>query len=248
MRFSRFLARFATAAAAALAASAVTTARAQVVISSVYTNGGKAGATYTSDYVELLNNSASSVSLAGYGIENNNQVAGTSANNFGTTTPVALNSVTLLPGQFYLIGLVGDANVGSALPTPNQTIGSNLNASSFELILYSSITGLTVADQVAEGTGNSGEGTILTASTAPTSAFFRSSLSNTTAPFVKDTNSNSSDYVVSAFTGTFGQAGYVGPRNSTIILGASAPEPSAAVLLVVAGVPVSVSMLRRRKA
>ena len=73
-----------------------TTSQAQVVISQVYGGGGNAGATYTNDFIELFNRGAVGQSLAGWSV----QYASANGSSWTTT---ALPSVTLQPGQYFLI-------------------------------------------------------------------------------------------------------------------------------------------------
>ncbi|MFO0674278.1 MAG: lamin tail domain-containing protein [Polyangiaceae bacterium] len=85
-----------------------------LVISQVFGGGGNANAPYTHDFVELMNRGASPVSLAGKAIQ-----YAAAGSNFNGATAVALPAVTLAPGQYFLVQLSSNGNVGSALPTPD---------------------------------------------------------------------------------------------------------------------------------
>lgn len=91
-----------------------------VVISQAYGGGGNAGATLTHDFVELFNRGASPVSLSGWSIQ---YASATGTGNFGATTTqiTELPSVTVQPGQYYLVQEATGGAVGAALPTPDLT-------------------------------------------------------------------------------------------------------------------------------
>lgn len=92
-----------------------------LVISQLYTAGGTSGATYTYDYAELFNKSSAPVSLSGYSL--------VYTNSGGSSSPaIALTATASIPaGGYYLVQFgTTSASVGGALPTPNQTNGTNL--------------------------------------------------------------------------------------------------------------------------
>jgi len=106
-----------------------------VVISQVYSGGGQAGAVYTNDFVELHNRSDYPVSLDGWTIQ------------YGSATGTAwLPWVTLAgyiaPGGYYLVQLGGLGTVGSALPPPDASSGSNMSGTAAKVALVSSTTAL----------------------------------------------------------------------------------------------------------
>jgi DNA/RNA endonuclease G (NUC1) len=166
-----------------------------VVISQVYGGGGNANATYTNDFIELFNRGTSSVSLAGMSVQY--------ASAGGTTWQVtALSSVTLAPGQYYLVQEAAGAGGTLTLPTP-ETVGViPMGATAGKVALVSSTTPLSgacpagVVDLVGyNSTGASGcsEGTATTA------------LANTTAAIrvlggCTDTDNNLSDFAIGAPT------------------------------------------------
>src|SRR3954452_7924539 len=66
-----------------------------VVISQVYGGGGNTGATYTNDFIELFNRSASAVNITGWSVQY--------ASATGTSYAVTNLSGTLQPGGHYLV-------------------------------------------------------------------------------------------------------------------------------------------------
>ena len=100
-------------AALLLSAAAAQGASSDVVISQLYAGGGNSGATYTNDFVELLNRGSSSVDLSGWTVQY--------ATAAGTTWQVTPLSGTVQPGRYFLVQLASAAAVGAALPTPDAT-------------------------------------------------------------------------------------------------------------------------------
>lgn len=175
---------------------------AQVVISQAYGGGGNTGATFTHDYVELLNTGTTSVSLNGMSIQYGS-ATGTSWS--GIT---ALPNVNLLPGQYFLIQQAQGTGGTTALPTPDLIPSAPIAmaGTNFKILLANTIdaqtgacpTGPQILDLVGFGTANCFEGTVAGA------------LSNTTAGIranngCQDTNDNSSDFT----------AGTPNPRNTS---------------------------------
>jgi predicted extracellular nuclease len=182
------------------------------VISQVYGGGGNSGAPFTHDFVEIFNRSTGPVSLAGWSLQ---YASATGTGNFGATTTqiTELPSVTLAPGQYYLVQQAG-GTTGAPLPTPDDVDSTpiNLAGTAGKLALVSTATPLgcnggstpcspamlaQIVDLIGYGGANFFEG-----AAAPT-------LSNTTAALrgsggCTDTNNNSSDFT----------AGNPAPRNS----------------------------------
>lgn len=100
--------------------SATASMNAQIVINEVYGGGGGSSAVYINDYVELINLGASTATLSNATL----QYASASGvfNNYS-----ALPSITLAPGQKYLIEMVpGQPNAnGAILPTADFQMVSN---------------------------------------------------------------------------------------------------------------------------
>ena len=147
---------------------------AQIVISELYGGGGGATAVYINDFVELKNIGTTVQTLNGASL----QYAST-AGTFNSYA--ALPSITLNPGQKYLIEMIPDkANTaGAALPTADFQMTSNTSFSSGntfnggfnmaaangkvalskDLTQISSPSGANVLDFVGYGTANAFEGT-----------------------------------------------------------------------------------------
>jgi uncharacterized protein len=206
---------------AVLAAAAMTTALApsvllvapaaavspDLVISQVYGGGGNSGAPLTHDYVELFNRGTASVSLAGMSVQ---YASATGTGNFGanSTQLTELPTVTLQPGQYYLIQQAG-GTTGSPLPTPDlvDTSPIAMAAGAGKVALATGATSLgcnggstpcsseqlaRIVDLVGYGNANFFEGS----GAAPT-------LSNTTAALrvgggCTDTDDNAADFSSSA--------------------------------------------------
>jgi hypothetical protein len=173
------------------------TTQAQVVISQVYGGGGNTGATYTNDFIELFNRGNSPQDLTGWSVQYANATSATP-----TWQVTTLGSITLQPGQYYLIQEAG-GTTGVALPTadlvPTTTI--NLSGTNGKVVLANSTTAVTTAnptdsqivDKVAYGntptTGYEGTGPTGTALTNTTSAQRNNS-------GCSDTDNNSIDFTV----------------------------------------------------
>ena len=90
------------------------TSATKLVISEVYGGGGNSGATYTNDFIEIFNAGTTSVNLGGYSV----QYASATGTNWAVTP---LSSVTLAPGQFYLVQQAKGAGGTTPLPTPDAS-------------------------------------------------------------------------------------------------------------------------------
>jgi hypothetical protein len=122
------------AAAILLAVPPAQGATTNVVVSQVYAAGGNAGATYTNDFVELLNRGSTSVDVSGWSV----QYASSSSTSW-QATPLA---GALQPGRYYLVQLASTASVGAPLPAPEATGTSNLAASGGKVALVRDATPL----------------------------------------------------------------------------------------------------------
>lgn len=116
------------------------TAQAQVVVSQIYGAGGNSGAAYNADYVELFNRGDTPVPLGGTSLQ---YASATGTGNFGSGAGqlVVLPATTLLPGQYFLIGLAG-GSTGAALPTPDASGTINMSASAGKVALVDGTAGL----------------------------------------------------------------------------------------------------------
>lgn len=228
---SPFLPRRLSLAAAVLCAGVASSAWAAggVVISQVFAGGGNAGAPYQRDYVELFNAGTTQVSLSGWSLQ---YASATGTGNFADNSPVALQGVTLQPGQSFLLALASGSN-GLALTADQEITGANpnLGANGGKLALVAGTTGLAcngsaakpcspaqraqIVDLVGYGNTNWADGT---AAGAPgnTHSLLRA------AGGCTDTNNNAADWAV----------GTPAPRTTASPLTAcSGPAPNAPIAL-----------------
>ena len=167
-----------------------------VVISQLYGGGGNSGATYTNDFIELFNPTASPVSLTGWSVQYS------PATNTGAFTGLQPIGGTIGPGEYYLISLASGGAVGSPLPTANvvNNSGFNMSGTTGKVALVSSGTPVPgpcsataadtdLVDLVGYGTANCNEGGTNAPAPSNTTADFRKAGGNT------DTNVNGNDFV-----------------------------------------------------
>ncbi|MBA3646537.1 MAG: lamin tail domain-containing protein, partial [Gemmatimonadaceae bacterium] len=168
-----------------------------IVISQIYGGGGNSGATYTNDYIELLNRGTTAVNLAGWSVQY------TTASGTGTWLVHNLSG-TVQPGHYFLVQEASTAAVGAALPAADASDGLNLAAGAGKVILAQTTAaqtgacpvGALITDHVGYGTtSNCGATTDWNGTTG--------SLSATTAAFrslngCRQTNNNGSDFSVAA--------------------------------------------------
>ncbi|MEO7910394.1 MAG: lamin tail domain-containing protein, partial [Roseiflexaceae bacterium] len=184
-----------------------------IVISQVYGAGGNAGATYSHDFIELFNRGTTPASLAGWSVQYG---SATGTGNIGATSAqlTELPSVTLAPGQYYLIQEFSQAAVGAALPTPDLIDATpiNMSGTAGKVALVSVATSLgcngsstpcspaqsaQIIDLVGFGNANFFEGAVAPAPSATTSILRANG-------GAIDTDNNSTDFT----------AGTPTPRNS----------------------------------
>ncbi|HEU0334943.1 MAG TPA: Ig-like domain-containing protein, partial [Gaiellaceae bacterium] len=194
-----------------------------LVVSQVYGGGGNTGAPYTHDYIEIFNRGTTSASLAGMSLQ---YTSATGTGNFGANSAqlTELPSVTLAPGQYFLVQEASTAAVGSPLPTADVVDASpiSMSGTAGKVALATGIASLgcnggsnpcdatalvRLVDVVGYGNANFFEGS----GPAPT-------LSNTTAALrgaggCTDTDNNATDFAAGAPT----------PRNTATAL---APCPT----------------------
>lgn len=175
---------------------------AQIVINEIYGAGGGSNSAilYKYDFIELKNIGSTPATLTGAYL----QYASATGNFNGGNSNHALPTITLAPGQTYLLQEGSAGTAGGNLPTPDAIGTINLSGSAGKLALTSdntaptSATSSNVLDFLGYGsTANAYEG-----STGPAT-----SPSNTTsiARVAGDTNNNSVDFV----------AGTPTPQNSS---------------------------------
>jgi DNA/RNA endonuclease G (NUC1) len=167
-----------------------------VVISQLYGGGGNSGATYTNDFIELFNPTASPVSLAGWSVQYS------SATNTGAFSGLQPIGGTIGPGEYYLISLASGGAVGSPLPTANvvNNSGINMSGTTGKVALVSTgtpvpgpcsatATDTDIVDLVGYGTANCNEGGTNAPAPSNTTSDFRKNGGNT------DTNVNGNDFL-----------------------------------------------------
>lgn len=181
-------------------------ANAQIVINEVYGGGGNSGATYTHDFVELINRGTAPVTLTGATLQ-----YASSAGTFNTYQ--VLPSISLNPGQTFLIRQAAGTGGTTALPTPdfigttlvnfngstnNSTDGFAMAGTNMKIVLASNavqVTGPTdanVLDFVGVGSANQFEG--------PAAAPAMSNSTSVSRTNGVDTNNNSVDFTAGAPT------------------------------------------------
>jgi predicted extracellular nuclease len=164
-----------------------------VVISQIY--GGN-GNVYKNDYVELFNAGSAPVALGGMSVQY------ASATGTGNFVAVPLTSVTLQPGQYYLVKLGPTSANGADLIAADATGSTDLSGTNGKIILASQTTTIgcnggsnvcsdaqkaLIVDLLGYGTANFFEGAASIASTS-TNSLFRAANGCT------DTDSNLADF------------------------------------------------------
>jgi len=172
---------------------------AQVVINEVYGGGGNSGSTYKNDFIELYNNSGSSVSLAGWSVQY--------ASATGSTWNVTALSGSIPANGYYLIQQAAGSGGTTNLPTPDATGTAAMAATAGKVALVNNTTALTgscptgiqIIDFVGFGaTANCFEGTAATPAPSNTNSVQRITLG-------ADNNQNGTDF----------SAGAASPTNSS---------------------------------
>ncbi|MDO4264553.1 MAG: lamin tail domain-containing protein [Deinococcus sp.] len=112
-----------------------------LVLSEVYGGGGNSGTTYTHDFIEIFNPTNASINLGGYSVQY--------ASETGTSWAVTpLTSVSLAPGQYYLVQQAKGAGGTIPLPTPDASGTILMSGSAGQVALVegtAKITGATDA-------------------------------------------------------------------------------------------------------
>ena len=240
---------------ACLALSAVP-ASAAVMISQVYGGGGNTSAVYTNDFVELHNNGAAAVSLAGWTIQYASAAGSTWTNN------TALSG-SIPAGGYFLIKLASGGAVGAALPTADVTGTTNMSATAGKLALVTNNTALSgacplpsgvVADFVGFGATASCFETAYAPAPANATALVRA---NAGVNSCQDTDNNSTDFSVvtpsprnsasaaqpcnSGGGGGGGGGGAAVARKIYAIQGSGATSPFAATNVITSGVVTKIN-------
>jgi hypothetical protein len=180
---------------------------APIVISAVYGGGGNTGATYSYDYVELKNRTASPIDLAGYSLQY------TSAAGTGAWTPFLLTGIVPANGYFLARGAIGATVTNAPLPTAHDQdfTAMTLGAASGTVALVNGTAAMAngcpaasaVVDMAGYGAGACREGTSASAVLSSTTATFRGS------DGCVDTNTNAQDFVPAAVSSR-------APRNTAV--------------------------------
>jgi hypothetical protein len=179
-----------------------------VVINEIYGGGGNAGATFTNDFVELLNIAKSPVDVSGWSLQY--QPTGTTTWAAGplcsSTTP---GTCVIQPGRFYLFALGSGGANGVTLPASDApALATNIAAAQGKIALVNSLTPLpsntgsnctglpvtgapAVIDEVGYGTSTNAcfEGTANAPGTNATTSTARSTTT--------DTDQNGTDFTAS---------------------------------------------------
>ncbi len=166
-----------------------------IVISQIYGGGGVATPSqFRNDFIEILNRGGAPVNLGGWSV----QFSYAGETNW-LTTP--LPSVTLAPGQYFLIQQASTNNIGAALPTPDATGAINMHPVNGKVAVVNSTVLLsgacpnsnpTIVDFLGYGNGGCFEGS------TPVVGMGITVSANRNGAGCTDTDQNSADFTVSA--------------------------------------------------
>jgi len=174
-----------------------------IVISQVFGGGGNSGAPFRNDFIEIFNAGTAPVNLSGWSVQYASATASTWA-----VTP--LTSITLNPGQYYLIQEGSGGSTGALLTAPDATGTIAMAAGSGKVVLTKSTTALTgacpndanIVDLVGYGnTANCFKGSAPAPTPSNTNAILRAAAGCT------DTRNNVADFAL----------GPPNPRNSNFL-------------------------------
>lgn len=167
-----------------------------VVISEVYGGGGNKGAAYKNDFVELYNNTNTSINISGWSVQ---YASATGSFNNRTTFP---DNTIILPYNYFLVKWAAGTETAPELPTPDvDSTNVNAGATNLKVALTNNATAPSgptdsnVVDYVGAGTANAYEGA------AATGAANETSISRTKSGNIYvDTDNNSNDFSVTTPT------------------------------------------------
>ena len=154
-----------------------------IVISQIFGGGGNSGAPFRNDFIEIFNAGNSSVNLSGWSV----QYASATASTWSVTP---LTSITLAPGQYYLVQESSGGSSGATLPAPDATGTIAMAAGSGKVVLIKNSTALTgtcpsdpnIVDLVGYGnTANCFRGSAPAAAASNTNALLRAAAGCTDA-------------------------------------------------------------------
>ena len=109
-----------------------------IVISQIFGGGGNSGSPFRNDFIEIFNAGNSPVNLSGWSV----QYASATASTWSVTP---FTSVSLGPGQYYLVQESSGGSNGATLPAPDATGTIAMAAGSGKVVLVKNLTALTTA-------------------------------------------------------------------------------------------------------
>ena len=118
-----------------MAASSATALSPDLVLSEVYGGGGNSGATYTNDFIEIYNPTASTIDVSAWSVQY--------ASATGSTWQVTPLVGTVAPGQVYLVQEAQGSGGTTPLPPPDATGTIAMSATAGKVALVTSKTSLT---------------------------------------------------------------------------------------------------------
>ena len=163
-----------------------------VIISQIFGGGGNSGAPFRNDFIEIFNRGSSPINLSGWSV----QYASATASTWNLTP---LTSVTLLPGQYYLVQESSGGSNGTNLPAPDATGTIAMAAGSGKVALVKNSTPLAgacpndpnIVDLVGYGnTANCFRGSAPAAAASNTNALLRA------ANGCQDLRNNTTDFTI----------------------------------------------------
>jgi uncharacterized protein (TIGR03437 family) len=110
----------------------------RIVISQIYGGGGNSGAPFRNDFIEIFNAGNTPINLSGWSV----QYASATASTWSVTP---LTSITLNPGQYYLIQESSGGSNGASLLAPDATGAIAMAAGSGKVVLVKNAIALTGA-------------------------------------------------------------------------------------------------------
>jgi DNA/RNA endonuclease G (NUC1) len=178
-----------------------------LVISQVFGGGGNAGAAYTNDYVEIFNPTTTTWDVTGWSV----QYASATGSSW-QTQPIA---GPINPGEYYLVRLATNANIGTPVSDYNIAGTINMSGTSGKVALVSAgdplsgacATDASVVDWVGYGTADCSEGGAAAPVASAANGVFRKN-----GGFA-DSNVNSADF----------QALPASPRRTAVVISEFGP-------------------------
>jgi uncharacterized protein len=113
-----------------------------VVVNEVYRGGGNAGATYTTDFIELRNRGTAAVSLDGWSVQYH--PAGATG-----AWSVTQATGTIAPGALYLVAEATGSGGTQPLPTPRATGTIAMSGTSGTVAVVNGTSALSCSDSAA---------------------------------------------------------------------------------------------------